>query len=499
MKEITNIRKEIDKIDDELMDLLNKRFQLTKKIGKEKQKNQEEIENFDRENDIISKTYNYSEQKTIEKCFKEIIKISKNQQLLSSYLLIKDSSYTLSPLVHSLLGNDYYQALEINNINDFFNSLDYYYRAVNITNPYKKDAFNYCLNNNIELDEYALKTNIINLITNNNKLKAYNTDYSGFKYLINNNNINLDNKNIVLLGNGDTAKTIKKVLEEFNCKNIYSIVRTKRSENEILFKNAYNLKDIDIIINATSFGVMPNLTTSSLLDVNRIKPEIIIDVNYNPFRGNLSLNNNCKYINGLDMLIEQARISEEIIQNKKIDISNNNNIKKEIYKQTLNLCFIGMPFSGKTTIANTLGAKHKKIVFDSDIILKEENLSLSKLLSLGLSEKDYREYEKNVIETLATLSSSIISTGGGVILDADNINLLKQKGLIIFIDTPLEILKMRLSNDRPLIKNIFDLEKLYHQRYDLYKKYSDIILDGSKTIKQIILELEEKLNEYFNN
>lgn len=499
MKELNNLRKEIDSIDNELMELLNKRFKITQKIGKEKIKNNQPIENIERENDILSKTYDYEEQNVIEKCFKSIFSISKEQQNLNSFLLIKDASYTLSPQVHKLLGNEYYQAIEGINLEDFLNKDDLLFRGVNITNPYKKDAFQYCLENNIELDEHAKKTGIINLVINKGNLKAYNTDYLGFKYLIEKNNIVLQNKNIMILGNGDTSTTIQKVLEEYHPNNVYVIVRTIRNESEILYKDADKIKNIDIVINATSYGVMPNLELDTLLNLNNYNLEYVIDVNYNPYRSALAINNNFKYVNGLDMLIEQARIAEEIIQNKCIDDSNNDFIKNEILKNTLNLCLIGMPFSGKTTLAQNLSAKTGKTFFDSDIILKEENLSLSKLLSLGFNVADYRDYEKSVIETLATLSNSIISTGGGIIEDIDNINILKQKGLIIFIDTPLEILEMRIKNDRPLVKDKEDLRVLYNKRYQKYLNCADIILDGKKDIEQILLELEVKLNEYLNN
>lgn len=498
MKELNNLRNEIDNIDNQLMELLNKRFKITQKIGSEKIKNNQPIENLERENDIISKTYDYEEQTVLEKCFKQIISISKEQQMFSSYLLLKDASYTLSPLIHSLQGNDYYKAIEGTCLEEFI-SKKIPFKAVNISNPYKKDAFKYCLNNNIELDKYAKKTSIINLIINSGTLKAYNTDYLGFKYLIENNNISLKNKNIMLLGNGDTSSTIQKVLEEFQTNNVFVVARTIRNKNEISYTDAKNLKDIDIVINATSYGVMPNLELDPLIDLSNFNLECIIDVNYNPNRSALGINNKVKYVNGLDMLIEQARIAEEMIQNKPIDQINNEYVKKEVLNKTLNLCFIGMPFSGKTTFAQNLSAKTGKTFFDSDIILKDENLSLSKLLSLGFSVSDYREYEKSVIETLATLSNSIISTGGGIIEDIDNVNILKQKGLIIFIDTPLDILEKRIKNDRPLVKDKNDLKKLYEQRYDKYLNCSDIILDGSKDINQLILELEVKLNEYLNN
>ena len=77
--------------------------------------------------------------------------------------------------------------------------------------------------------------------------------------------------------------------------------------------------------------------------------------------------------------------------------------------------------------------------------------------------------------------------------------LLKQNGLVVFIDTPLDTLSSRIKNDRPLVKNENDLKQLYNKRYESYKKNSDIILNGNQDIESIIQELEVKLNEYFSN
>ena len=136
---------------------------------------------------------------------------------------------------------------------------------------------------------------------------------------------------------------------------------------------------------------------------------------------------------------------------------------------------------------------------DSDIILNDENLSLAKLLSLGFTLEDYRAYESSVIETLASVPSCVISTGGGVIENPDNIFFLKQKGPVIFLDTPFDILKTRIQNNRPLVKDEKDLLKLYERRYNNYLAQADIVIKCDSDIDTIISLLEVKIHEYFNN
>lgn len=500
MSQLDKLRKQIDQIDDSLMKLLNERFNITNQIGKFKQSEQIEITNNDREEEILSKTYGLDQQLAIKKIYQEIFSTSKGMQKLNSYLLIKDASYTYSPTIHNLLGNPYYQTLENTSFEEFINDENYHFKGVNITNPYKSSAYEYCVKNDIKLDEYALKTGVINFVLNGKELKAYNTDYQGFKSLLTYYNIDLNNKDIVVLGNGSTSKTVQAVLKEYEYKSLNVLVRTKRNDGEIYLNDINQLNNIDIIINTTSYGVYPTLEIEPLISLESFHPELIIDVNYNPYRSSLAISNpNVKYINGLYMLVEQARICEELIQNSTIDVTNTINIVNKINLSMNNISLIGMPFSGKTTIGQKLSAKLGKSFFDSDIILKEENLSLAKLLSLGFSLEDYRSYESSVIETLASVPNSVISTGGGAIENLENIFFLKQKGLVIFLDTPFDILKTRIINNRPLVKNENDLLKLYRKRYESYLANADIVIRCDSDIDTILSLLEVKINEYFSN
>lgn len=500
MSNLDTKRIKIDQIDQELMKLLDERFNLTQEIGKFKFENNLPIENLERENDILSKSYDYKNQLPIEKVYQKIISISKDLQNYRSFLLGGDTSYSLSPMIHQKFGNDYYECLEKQDLATFLKQ-NIHFKAINITNPYKSQAYEYCLNNQIELDDKAKLTKTVNLIINNQGvLKGYNTDFDGFNLILQHFRINLTNKNVLILGNGATSNTVEEVIKKSSPKTITKACRTIKSSNDILFSQI-DYSNTDVIINTTSYGVSPDLKINPLVNLNQFNNlQAIIDVNYNPLRSSLLIQNNaCLKVNGLLMLVEQARITEELVQNKKINQLETIKIYQNLYQKVQSFVLIGMPFSGKTTIGQKLSVKLNKSFFDSDIILKEENLNLSKLLSLGYSVQDYREYESDLIKTLANIEGSVISTGGGIIENYDNIYFLKQKGLIIFINTPLEVLKTRILNDRPLVKNENDLEKLYFERINKYLEVADIIVNGNQEPERIIQEIEEKIHEYFNH
>ena len=94
-------------------------------------------------------------------------------------------------------------------------------------------------------------------------------------------------------------------------------------------------------------------------------------------------------------------------------------------------------------------------------------------------------------------NSLIISTGGGVILNEENIEVLKGNGRVYFLDRPLE--KLITTSDRPLSSNRSDLEKRYNERYGLYKRAADVIIDGSGTVEEVAKLIEDDYYGYSCN
>ena len=76
---------------------------------------------------------------------------------------------------------------------------------------------------------------------------------------------------------------------------------------------------------------------------------------------------------------------------------------------------------------------------------------------------------------------------------------LKQNGIIIFLDVPLDQLLTFNPKNRPLLKDKTNIIKLYNERYDLYKKYADITIiknsyDETNTFKRIEANIDEYIN-----
>ena len=112
-----------------------------------------------------------------------------------------------------------------------------------------------------------------------------------------------------------------------------------------------------------------------------------------------------------------------------------------------------------------------------------------------IGEDYFRENETNVCKEIGKLNGYIISTGGGIVLNPVNIKYLKENGIIVFIDRPLNNIKKDVDiSSRPLLKEGSDkLDKLYNQRYQLYLDACDIRLVNDDSLEIVTDRLVELL------
>jgi shikimate dehydrogenase len=192
-------------------------------------------------------------------------------------------------------------------------------------------------------------------------------------------------------------------------------------------------------------------------------------------------------VSGLYMLVAQAVYASSIFTDSTYDKKIIDDIYKQIYNSKRNIVLIGMPTCGKTTISKVLADKLNKEVVDTDTLVEQEMGTTIKEYLKTHDETSFRDIETKVINNVSKLNNLIISTGGGVIKRKNNMEYLKANGIIVFIDRPLELLQV--SDTRPLSSNQSDLEKLYHERYDLYCNYSDIIVKNDQDLELVINEI----------
>jgi len=88
-----------------------------------------------------------------------------------------------------------------------------------------------------------------------------------------------------------------------------------------------------------------------------------------------------------------------------------------------------------------------------------------------------------VIGALSSERGLIIATGGGAVLRQENIRALKQNGIVVFLDRPLD--KLITTDDRPLSSSREALKKRYDERIDIYRGSADVTADASGSIDEV--------------
>ena len=168
-------------------------------------------------------------------------------------------------------------------------------------------------------------------------------------------------------------------------------------------------------------------------------------------------------------------------------------IYKKIYDSNNNLVLTGMPGSGKSTIGKILAERLGRTFVDTDaLIVEREKREISDIFKTD-GEKYFRNVEKEVIESLSSAKNSIISTGGGAVLNEENVKNLMANGTVFFLDRyPDDLIP---TSDRPLADEKAKIMKLYEERLPIYNSACDVKIIVDKGIEETVNEV---LNAYEN-
>lgn len=166
-----------------------------------------------------------------------------------------------------------------------------------------------------------------------------------------------------------------------------------------------------------------------------------------------------------------------------------------------NIILIGLSTSGKTTIGKEVSRILEKTFIDCDSLIQEKQGKTINEIFETYGEKYFRELEKELVNNLMCIENAVISTGGGLPIYNNNLDKLKDIGLVIFLDAPLnEIIERSIKvKDRPLLRGNIEntISKLYHERINTYKKAHYILNTENLSVDQcannIISVVEQRL------
>lgn len=160
---------------------------------------------------------------------------------------------------------------------------------------------------------------------------------------------------------------------------------------------------------------------------------------------------------------------------------------------------VGMMGAGKTSVGKVLARHLGKTFHDSDLVIETRTgVKIPVIFELE-GEEGFRAREAAVIAELTALKDIVLATGGGVVLDPRNRELLKANGTVIYLRASVSELWNRTRHDRnrPLLRTTDPharLCELHAQRDPLYREVADITMEtGSQSLKTLVAKLEQRL------
>lgn len=353
------------------------------------------------------------------------------------------------------------------------------FNAINVTIPYKQDVIPYL----DEISDTAKRIGAVNTIVNRNgRLYGDNTDFAGMLALAKHIGVDMKGRKVLILGTGGASKTGHALAEYMGAQSVYYVSRSGK-DGSISYEQAVTEhSDAQIIINATPVGMFPK-QDGRPIDISAFpKLEGVIDAIYNPLRTNLILDAQERGIpaeGGLYMLSAQAVHASAVFRDIPLDESLVDKAFKSVKNDKQSIVLIGMPSSGKTTVGRILAEKCGKQLADTDeYIVRKIGMPISDFFA-KYGEAEFRKIEKETVAELSATGGRIIATGGGAVLDPENVRALKQNGVLVFLDRRPE--NLIATDDRPLASRRSALEKLYAERYDIYCAAAELHIDANTT------------------
>lgn len=163
---------------------------------------------------------------------------------------------------------------------------------------------------------------------------------------------------------------------------------------------------------------------------------------------------------------------------------------------------VGPMASGKTTLGKLLAKRLGLSFVDTDQTIEQRSGVSVRIIFDVEGEAAFRDRETAVLQNLSSQAGLVVATGGGCVLRPENRRLLKQSGLVVFLDPYLETQLKRTEGDRkrPLLQNVDRrtfLKQMKQERDPLYREVANVLISvdnrpGKKMLEVLMRTLVEQ-------
>lgn len=402
-------------------------------------------------------------------------------------LLGRKLGHSYSPQIHGQLASYDYSLFEKEpeELEGFLKNGNFV--GLNVTIPYKKDVIPFL----DQLSPVARRLGAVNTIVRrgDGSLVGHNTDYFGFRFMVRQSGLDVSGKKVLVLGSGGASNTAVAALQELGAT---VIIISRSGENN--YDNLHLHADASVIVNTTPVGMYPN-TGVSPIDLGCFpRLEGVLDVVYNPARTRILLDAESRGLvamNGLWMLVAQAKESAEWFTGEAIPDSRITEIHAALRAQMENIILVGMPGCGKTTIGRLLARETGKHFVDADEALEARvGRKITDIIPID-GEAAFRCLETETLAELGKQSGFVIATGGGCVTQERNYPLLHQNGTILWLTRALDKLP---TEGRPL-SQAGKLQQMLATRQPLYRRFADAVIENDGTVEETLARIRAALGK----